>query len=96
MKILKFARLQMEQVRGARALLTVKFMDNDGEVYSWAPKWDDAERLFLKAINTESFNKPESEWLPRFSKTVKETAESITQPIQNAYKVTAVFKGSIS
>jgi hypothetical protein len=91
MKILKFARIQHEPVRGARALLTIKFMDGAGEVYSWAPKWDEAEQLFLKAINTEFFNKPESEWLPRFAKAVKETAESVSQPIQDAYKVSGRF-----
>lgn len=91
MKILKYTRFQMEPVRGSRALLTVKFLDDTGEAYSWAPRWNDTEQLFLKAINTESFNKPESEWLPRFSRLVKETAEGVTQPIQNAYKVWAIF-----
>jgi hypothetical protein len=55
MKILKFARIQHEPVRGARALLTIKFMDGTGEVYSWAPKWDEAEQLFLKAINGHQY-----------------------------------------
>ena len=87
MKILKFSRFQMEQVRGARGLMTVKFLDEQGEAYSWAPKWNDTEQLFHKAINVESFNKPESEWLPRFARTVKETAESVAQPIQDAEKL---------
>ena len=91
MKILKFSRFQLEQVRGARGLLTIKFLDNQGEAYSWAPKWNDAEQLFLKAINVESFNKPESEWLPRFSRTVRETAESVAQPIQDAAKLRGRF-----
>ena len=76
---------------GARALLTIKFLDGQGEAYSWAPKWNDTERLFLKAINVESFNKPESEWLPRFSRTVKETAESAAQPSQDAFKLRGRF-----
>ena len=91
MKILKFSRFQMEPVKGARALLTIKFLDSQGEAYSWAPKWNDTEQLFLKAINVESFNKPESEWLPRFSRTVKETAESVAQPIQDAEKLRGYF-----
>ena len=91
MKILKLSRFQMEPVRGARALLTMKFLDDDGEVYSCAPKWNDVEQLFFKAINTESFKKPESEWLPRFSKVVKETAENVSQPIQDAHKVNGNF-----
>ena len=78
MKILKFSRFHMEQVRAARALLTIKFLDGQGEAYSWAPKWNYTEQLFLKAINVESFNKRESEWLPRFSRTVKETASQLT------------------
>ena len=92
MKKLKYSRLQWEPgPRGARALLTVKFMDDGGEVYNWMPTWSEAEQLFLKAINTESFNKPESEWLSRFAKTVQETAESANQPIGSARKLTGTF-----
>ncbi len=87
MKILKFSRFQIEPVRGDRGLLTVKFLDNNGEAYSWAPKWNDAEQLFLKAINVESFNKPESEWLSSFSRTVKHTAENVPHPVQSAFKL---------
>lgn len=72
-------------------MLTVKFLDDQGEAYSWAPRWNDAEQLFLKAINVESFNKPESEWLSRFSRTVRETAESVAQPIQDATKLRGQF-----
>ena len=32
--------------------------DEQGEAYSWAPKWNDTEQLLHKAINVESFNKP--------------------------------------
>lgn len=92
MKRIKYSNLQLQPgPPGARALLTVKFMDDDGEVYSWMPTWAEAEQLFLKAINTESFNKPESDWLPRFANTVQETAEAVNQPIQQARKIYGVF-----
>ena len=88
MKKLKYSNLQFQPgPPGARALLTVKFMDDDGEVYNWMPKWAEAEELFLKAINTESFNKPESEWLPRLANAVQETAQAANQPIQQARKI---------
>lgn len=88
MKKLKYVNFQTEPgPLGARALLTLKFLDDVGDAYSWMPRWSDAEQLFLKAISIESFNKPESEWLPRFARTVKETAESVNQPIDAAYKV---------
>ena len=92
MKKLKYSNIQFQPgPPGARALLTVKFMDDEGEVYNWMPKWVEAEQLFLKAINTESFNKPESEWLPRLAHAVQETAEAANQPIQHARKVSGIF-----
>ena len=92
MKRLRYVNFQTEPgPQGAKALLTVKFMDHGGEVYSWMPRWADTEQLFLKAINTEQFNKPESDWLPRFAKTVRETAEGVNQSLQDAYKVSGQF-----
>jgi len=92
MKRLKYSNLQFQSgPPGARALLTVKFMDDDGDVYNWMPRWAEAEELFLKAINTESFNKPESEWLPRLANSVQETAEAANQPIHQAQKIYGMF-----
>lgn len=57
MKKLKYSRLERQPgPPGARVLLIAKFMDDEGEVYSWMPRWPEAEQLFLQAINTESFN----------------------------------------
>ena len=91
MKILKFSRFQQESVRGQRALLTIKFLDNDSNLYSWAPRWADVESAFLRALNVEAFNKPESEWLNRFANTVRDVSEGISQPIQDARKVSGAF-----
>jgi len=89
MKILKFSDFQFNSgPRGAKALLTIKFMDGQGDdVYSWMPTWHEVEQLFLKSINTEYFNKPESEFLPRFANIVRQTAEGVNQSVQGAYKV---------
>ncbi len=91
MKLLRFSRIQIEPVRNLPALLTVKFLDDQGDYYSWGPGWADVEQLFLKAINTEAFNKPESEWLNNFAKTVQQVSESAVQPVQDAYKVFGTF-----
>ena len=91
MKILKFARFQQEQVPGNRALLTIKFLDENSNLYSWAPRWADLEAAFLRALNVEGFNKPESEWLNRFANTVKDVSEGVSQPIQNARVVRGDF-----
>ena len=88
MKILKFSRFQQEPVRGNRALLTIKFLDDDSNLYSWAPRWADMNAAFLRALNVEGFNKPESEWLNQFANTVKDVAEGISQPIHSAEKIT--------
>ena len=93
MKILKFARFQQEPVRDGRALLTIKFLDNDSNLYSWAPRWKDMNAAFLRALNVEGFNKPESEWLNRFAHTVKDVAEGVSQPIQDARKVNGTLLG---
>ena len=93
MKILKFSRFQQESVRGQRALLTIKFLDDDSNLYSWAPRWADLESAFLRALNVEAFNKPESEWLNRFANTVRDVSEGISQPIQDARKVNGNLYG---
>lgn len=91
MQILKFARFQQESVPGQRALLTMKFLDDDSNLYSWAPRWGDLENAFLRALNIEGFNKPESEWLNRFASTVKEVAEGVSQPIGEARKTSGLL-----
>ena len=91
MKILKFARFQQELVRGNRALMTIKFLDEDSTLYSRAPRWTDLEAAFLRALNVEGFNKPESDWLNRFANTVKDVSEGVSQPIQEARKLYGVL-----
>ncbi|MEK7872536.1 MAG: hypothetical protein AAB502_01600, partial [Chloroflexota bacterium] len=58
--------------------------------YDWAPKWADVEKLFLKQINVERFNKPESEWLNRFAKTAQNVVEG-AQKIKSATKIFGRF-----
>ena len=80
-------------MRGSRALLTIKFLDDDSNLYSWAPRWADMNAAFLRALNVEGFNKPESEWLNQFANTVKGVAEGISQPIQSAEKIFGTLYG---
>ena len=88
-KHLKFSKIQIVDRRGA--LMLVSFLDDEGNMYDWAPKWRDVEEVFLKQINVERHNKPESEWLNRFAQTVQEVVEG-AQRIESAYKVTGSFE----
>ena len=63
-KHLKFQKIQAVERRDA--LMLVWFLDDEGNMYDWAPKWEHVEEIFLKQINVERFNKPESEWLNKF------------------------------
>ena len=83
-KHLKFHNIQAVERRGA--LMLVWFLDDEGNMYDWAPKWADVEKIFLKQINVERFNKPESEWLNKFAKTAQEVVEG-AQRIESAHKV---------
>ena len=93
MKILKFVRFQQEHVKGQRALLTVKFLDDESNLYSWAPRWADLDNALRRALHVEAFNKPESEWLDRLSNTVREASKGVSQPIQDAKKVNGYLLG---
>lgn len=70
--------------------MLVWFLDDKGNMYDWAPKWADVEQVFLKQINVERFNKPESEWLNKFAKTTQGVVEG-AQRIQSARKVWGQF-----
>ncbi|MBM2825424.1 MAG: phosphoribosylaminoimidazole-succinocarboxamide synthase [Dehalococcoidales bacterium] len=87
-KHLKFQKIQAVERRGA--LMLVWLLDDEGNMYDWAPKWDDVEQIFLKQINVERFNKPESEWLNKFAKTAQNVVEG-AQRIQSAVKVSGHF-----
>jgi hypothetical protein len=82
-KHLKFHNIQAVERRGA--LMLVWFLDDEGNMYDWAPKWVDVEQIFLKQINVERFNKPESQWLNKFAKTAQEVVEG-AQRIESAHK----------
>lgn len=87
-KKLRYSKIDF--VERAGALMLVSFLDDDGNMYQWAPKWSQVEEIFLKQINVERFNKPESEWLNRFAKTAQEVVEG-AQRIQSARKVSGMF-----
>jgi hypothetical protein len=88
-KHLQFSKIQAVERRGA--LMLVWFLDNEGNMYDWCPKWEEVEKIFSKQINVERFNKPESEWLNRFAKTAQEVVQG-AQRIESAYKVSGSFK----
>ena len=87
-KKLRFSRIDLIERVGA--LMLVTFLDNDGNMYQWAPKWADVEQIFLKQINAERFNKPESAWLNKFAKTAQSVVEG-AQRIASARKVEGTF-----
>ena len=87
-KHLKFHNIQAVERRGA--LMLVSFLDDEVNMYNWAPKWADVEKIFLKQINVERFNKPESEWLNKFAKMMQEVVEG-AQRIESASKVYGNF-----
>jgi hypothetical protein len=83
-KKLRFSRIDLVERVGA--LLLVTFLDDDGNMYQWAPKWADVEQVFLKQINIERFNKPESAWLNKFARTAQSAVEG-AQRITSARKI---------
>jgi hypothetical protein len=87
-KKLRFSRIDLAERVGA--LLLVTFLDDDGNMYQWAPKWADVEELLPKVAAIERFNKPESEWLNKFAKTVQSVVEG-AQRITNARKIEGIF-----
>jgi len=88
-KKLRFSKIDLVERVGA--LMLVTFLDDDGNMYQWAPKWKDVEQIFLKQINIERYNKPESEWLNKFAKTAQQVVEG-AQRIESAYKVDGRFQ----
>jgi len=87
-KRLRFSKIQL--VEGKGALMLVSFLDDEGNMYNWAPKWADVNEIYRKQINVERFNKPESEWLNKFAKTAQEVVEG-AQRIESAYKLSGRF-----
>lgn len=71
--------------------MLVTFLDDDGNMYQWAPKWAEVEQVFLKQINVERFNKPESAFLNRFANTAQSVVEG-AQRITSAYKLSGIFE----
>jgi hypothetical protein len=88
-KKLRFSKIDLVERVGA--LMLVTFLDDDGNMYQWAPKWKEVEQVFLKQINVERFNKPESQWLNKFAKTAQQVVEG-AQKIESAYKLFGEFK----
>lgn len=87
-KKLRFSKIDLVERIGA--LMLVTFLDDDGNMYQWAPKWKDVEQIFLKQINIERYNKPESEWLNKFAKIAQSVVED-AQRIESARKLTGWF-----
>jgi len=88
-KRLQFSKIQLIERKGA--LMLVAFLDDEGNMYDWAPKWADVNEIYRKQINVERFNKPESEWLNKFARTAQEIVEG-AQRIESAYKVEGSFE----
>lgn len=88
MKKLRFSKINLVPRYGA--LMTVEFLDEESDLYSWAPKIDEVEKLFLKLINVERFNKPEGKWLDRLAEVTAKAAEG-AQRIEFAHKLRGRF-----
>ena len=87
-KRLQFSKIQLIERKGA--LMLVSFLDDEGNMYNWAPRWVEVKEVFEKQINVERFNKPESEWLNKFARTAQEIVEG-AQRIESAYKIEGRF-----
>ena len=87
-KRLQFSKIQLIERKGA--LMLVSFLDDEANMYDWAPKWADVNEIYRKQINVERFNKPESEWLNKFARTAQEIVEG-AQRIESAYKIEGCF-----
>jgi len=88
-KKLRFSKIDLVERVGALMLIT--YLDDDGNMYQWAPKWVDVENIFIKQINIERFNKPDSGWLNKFSKTAQNVIEG-AQRIKGARKLSGHFE----
>jgi hypothetical protein len=83
-KRLKYSKIELKERTGA--LMIVNFLDDDANMYEWCPKWAEVEQVFLKQINVERHNKPESEFLNRFASTAQSVVEG-AQQIDSAFKI---------
>jgi hypothetical protein len=88
-KKLKYSKIEFVDRTGA--LMLVDFLDEEGNAYNWAPKWSEVEQVFLKQINVERFNKPDSLWLNKFAKTAQNVVEG-AQKINSALKTECQIK----
>lgn len=88
-KRLRYSKIDLVERQGA--LMLVTFLDDEGNMYQWAPKWAEVEQVFLKQINVERFNKPESAFLNKFAKTAQSVVEG-AQRIMSARKVSGKLK----
>jgi hypothetical protein len=88
-KRLRYSKIDLVERQGA--LMLVTFLDDEGNMYQWAPKWSEVEQVFLKQINVERFNKPESTFLNRFAKTTQSVVEG-AQRIVSAHKLDGWFE----
>lgn len=57
-RTLRFHKLHSE---GANASLVVQLLDDDNNVYQWAPRSNEVERIFLHSIDAEQSSKSESD-----------------------------------
>jgi len=84
---LKWARIRTSDTfPDGRVRLHTQFMDGEGNLYEWTPKWKDVNDLFMKASTTEVFNKPGSDWVKEFAQASKEVFDRYVG-IRDAYTV---------
>jgi len=87
-KRLQYSRIQLVPKNGA--LMLVSLLDDEGNAYTWAPKWSEVRETFMKQVNVERHNKPDSQFLNQFARTVQDVVEG-AQRITSAYKVQGYF-----
>lgn len=87
-KRLKFH--EVKNVERTGILMLVQFLDDQNNPYEWAPKWADVESIFIKAIDVERFNKPESRFLNQFASTAQNVVEG-AQRINQSRKDYGLF-----
>lgn len=87
-KRLRFSKIQLKERAGA--LMLVRFLDDEGNMYDWCPKWGEIDKIFWSQIDVERFNKPESEWLGHFTDRHQEALKRV-QEVKSAEKVHGKF-----
>ena len=48
--------MELKRKRPEDHLLLVKFKDEKGEEYTWAPKWEEIDRIYATCFVTENLN----------------------------------------